>query len=134
MRLSSMVEIWICSPIPFNDRGEIVNIHSRLRSCKAVPQRDYNKTDLAVYGQSVNEIMKLYTDAVPDIQEFDRIYLLKPKVQKTVTIDDKEIHDYGTGDYQVESVVPAFIGTRPIKNPTVITARKVLKNHVEITD
>lgn len=38
---------------------------------------------------------------------------------------EKTYNDYGEGEYQVESIRPAFMGVQTVRNPTLIEARRI---------
>lgn len=127
MKIQNLTQIWVCSPKEVNDYGQITNIYINLRSMWANVQRDYNETDIAEYGQTVNEVVKVRTQTLPTIREFDHLYLTKPEIKETMEIDGESYGNYGQGDYSVESVIPSKIGVVAVKNPTTITARIVMK-------
>lgn len=127
MKIQNLTQIWVCSPKEINDYGQITNIYTNLRSLWANVQRDYNETDIAEYGQTINEVVKVRTQTLPAICEFDHLYLTKPEIKETIEIDGGSHGNYGQGDYSVESVIPSKIGVVAVKNPTTITARIVTK-------
>lgn len=127
MKLQNLTQIWVCTPKPINNFGEVTNLFIRLRSLYANIQRDYNETDIAEYGQTINEVIKIRTLTVPDIKEFDHIYLSEPAIAETITIGEESLNNYGKGDYVVESIIPSIIGACAICNPTTITARIAMK-------
>lgn len=127
MKIQNLAQIWVCSPKEVNDYGQITNIYINLRSMWANVQRDYNETDIAEYGQTINEVVKVRTQTFPEIREFDHLYLTEPEIKETMEIDGESYGNYGQGDYSVESVIPSKIGVVAVKNPTTITARIVTK-------
>ena len=53
------------------------------------------------------------------------MYLEEPKAVGTFEVDGVSYTDYGKGEYIIESVKPAYIGAKVVKNRTYITAKKV---------
>ncbi|MCY1715221.1 hypothetical protein [Caproiciproducens galactitolivorans] len=124
MRTAILTNVYVCTYKSEIRHGVSIGGYTNLRKSNLNVQTDYSELDLQTYGQTVNEIIKLRSNTLPDISEGDYLYMTKPTVQRTFTIGGVAYDDYGQGEYQVESIRPAFVGVKTIRNPTLIEARK----------
>lgn len=127
MRLENLLTVWATSPVTTMGRAENVTAYTRLRRAVLNVQTDYSHVDVQTYGQTISELIKLRSDAPPDIAKGDRLYLHEPELRGAVEIKGVAYEDYGPGDYRVEAVRTAFLSGAHPQNPTTIEAVKVTK-------
>lgn len=124
MRTATLAKVYAATYLSEIWHGVPVGGYTNLRELRMNIQTDYSELDLQTYGQTVNEIIKLRADTLPDIAKGDFLYLTKPSVQGTFEIDGQTYEDYGMGDYQIKSIRPTYVGVRTVRNPTLVEARK----------
>lgn len=128
MRTATLAKVYACTKLSKIQHGVSVGGYTNLRELFLNVQTDYSELDLQTYGQTINEIIKLRSDTLPNLIKGDYLYMTQPKKQGTFEIDGITYDDYGEGEYQVESIKPAYMGTATIKNPTLIEAKIVTKS------
>ncbi len=125
MRRQTITTIYVATYISKKEHGVTVGGYSNLRAVKLNAQTDYSDLDMQEYGQTVNEMIKLRSNQLPDIAKGDYIYFTKPEKKGTFEVGGITYDDYGAGEYQVKSVSPSFMGVKTVRNPTLIEAQKV---------
>lgn len=127
MRIQSMTKIWIAKFLSENVYGEQVGGYTNLSSAYANVQYMTNDIEFQTYGEITNSVITIrLNDYISGIDKGDYLYLNEPKAVGAFTIGDTSYVDYGKGEYIIESVKPAYIGSKVVKNRTYITARKVM--------
>ena len=125
MRTATLATVYATTYLSEIKHGETVGGYTNLRELRLNVQTDYSELDLQTYGQTVNEIIKLRSNSLPDLAKGDYLYLTVPTVKGTFELDGQTYDDYGPGEYQVESIRPAFVGIHTVRNPTLIEARRM---------
>lgn len=128
MRIVNLAPVWAATPVKRVTDGVAQGGYTNLRRFTANLQSDHDEADLAVYGETVQEIIKLRTATPPEVAKFDHLYLSEPAQRGTIERDGGQLPDYGEGDYEVRSVSPAAVGVALARNPTVITAKRIHKS------
>ncbi|HCA28903.1 MAG TPA: hypothetical protein DEP23_04695 [Ruminococcaceae bacterium] len=124
MRRQTITIVYVTTYVSKKEHGVTVGGYTNLRTAKLNAQTDYSTLDMQEYGQTVNEIIKLRSNQLPNINKGDYLYFTKPEKQGTFDVGSVTYDDYGTGEYQVESIRPSFKGIKTVRNPTLILARK----------
>ena len=117
--------MWVTTPHTARIRAQEETVYTRLRAVEINVQTDRSEVDVQAYGKTVNELIKLRSETLPDIGKDDRLYMTQPAVQRTVEMHGEAMEDYGQGEYRVEAVRSVFIGGIHPKNPTLIEAVRV---------
>ena len=126
MRIQSMTKIWVTKFLSKNVYGEQVGGYTNLLSTCANVQYMTNDIEFQTYGEITNSIITIrLNDYVSGIEKGDYVYLEEPTAIGTFEVDGVSYTDYGKGEYIIESVKPAYIGAKVVKNRTYITAKKV---------
>ncbi|HCA28325.1 MAG TPA: hypothetical protein DEP23_01445, partial [Ruminococcaceae bacterium] len=79
MRRQTITTIYVATYISKKEHGVTVGGYSNLRAVKLNAQTDYSDLDMQEYGQTVNEMIKLRSNQLPDIAKGDYIYFTKPE-------------------------------------------------------
>lgn len=125
MRIANQRTVWAASPRKKVKNGVAQGGYTSLRSFLANIQGDHDEADIAAFGETVHEIVKLRTAEVPEVKKFDHIYLSEPEAKGVFEIDGETYTDYGAGDYEVQGVSSAAFGVQLARNPAMITARLI---------
>ncbi len=125
MIIQDLIKIWVCDRYEMVVDGETKTFHINPRSMDVNIQTDYTEIDLKEFGETVNEIIKIRTDTIPDIAKGCTIYLSEPAQSGEIVIGEETNPTYPRGNYTVISVKPTYIGGSHIINPTITTARIV---------
>ncbi|RJW80740.1 hypothetical protein DXA32_13705 [Subdoligranulum sp. OF01-18] len=125
MKLENNSTVWVTTPHTARIRAQEETVYTRLRAVEINVQTDRSEVDVQAYGKTVNELIKLRSETLPDIGKDDRLYMTQPAVQRTVEMHGEAMEDYGQGEYRVEAVRSVFIGGIHPKNPTLIEAVRV---------
>lgn len=126
MRIQSMTTIWATKFLSESVYGEPVGGYTNIMSMHANVQYMTNDIEFQTYGEITNSLITIrLDDYVEGLEKGDYIYLTEPEQVGTFEVKGVSYADYGKGEYIVESVKPAYIGAKVVKNRTYITARKV---------
>ncbi|HEX3018611.1 MAG TPA: hypothetical protein VHP31_12275 [Caproicibacter sp.] len=123
--MRNLSTVYVCTYRSEVQHGETVGGYTNLRQIDLNVQTDYSQLDIEEFGQTVNEIIKLRSDNIPDIAKGDYLYFKEPAIKGTFTVGDTTYNDYGQGEYQVIGVNPALKNVQAVRNPTLIEARLV---------
>lgn len=88
MRTATLAKVYATTYLPEIQHGVPVGGYTNLRTLKLNVQTDYSELDLQTYGQTVNEIIKLRSNTLPDLVKGDYLYLTEPTVQGTFQIGE----------------------------------------------
>lgn len=116
MRRRDTITIWAATPIKTVSGGEakITGWSSICEIAGANWQTDREEADVAAYGEQLDNMVKLRFRVCPPVKLGDHIFTAKPG------------DDARRGEYEVIEVRPGYIPARRRRNPTIITARKLV--------
>lgn len=126
MRIQSQTKVFSTQYLSENVYGVQVGGYANKKSFSANVQYMSNEIEFKTYGEITNSIITIRTDNPPDLSKGDYLYLTEPTKKGIFTVGTTIYDDFGQGEYKVESIKTAQIGTNAIKNHTIITARKTV--------
>ena len=126
-RLFDRCTIWAATPLEEITDGIPQGGNTNLRELPCVNiQYMSNEMEQRTFGQVTNRMITLDFLSAPDLRKGDVLYMAKPEKRGVFTVEGNTYDDYGPGDYEIQSLVPSRFGGRYIRNPTVVTARKLV--------
>lgn len=126
MRELSLTDVYFTKFKSENVYGEQVGGYTGLIKARVNVQYMSNDIEFQTYGEITNSIITIRSnDIIKGLEKGDYLYLTKPTAKRSFTIDGKTYNDYGIGEYQIESIKPAYIGAKVVHNRTYITARRI---------